>query len=124
MLNFYLTQLINLLKDFPPLPIVIFPGDSNFTSLNLSGLSNITQHNQTYQLFKYILAKYAFINLTQANSYFIKINNIEFHLIYSTNNIKIESNINETANLIVRLYLLQFSNYLLLFLENHSYIYI
>ena len=41
------------------------------------------------------------------NSYLIKINNIEFYLIYSPINIKIENNINETASLIVRLYLIQ-----------------
>jgi len=108
MFDFYENQLINLLKDFPELLIVTFPGDnSNILSLDFSGLSKITQYYQAYQLYKYILAKYAFINLKYANSYLIKINHIEFYLIYSPTSVKLEDNINETASLIVRLYLLQ-----------------
>jgi len=108
MFNFYNKQLLKLIKEFPQLPIVTFPGNnSKILSLDFSGLSKITQYNQAYQLYKYILAKYAFINLKYTNSYLIKINNIEFYLIYSPINIKIENNINETASLIVRLYLIQ-----------------
>jgi len=105
MFDFYVNQLINLLKEFPQLPIVTFPG--NFIRLDFSGLSKITQYYQAYQLYKYILAKYAFINLKYTNSYLIKINSMEFYLVYSPTSVKIEDNINETASLIVRLYLLQ-----------------
>ena len=49
MFDFYVNQLINLLKEFSQLSIVTFPGkNSNFIRLDFSGLSKITQYYQAY----------------------------------------------------------------------------
>lgn len=108
MLNFYANQLTNLLHELPQLPIAIFPAfNSNIIQLNFDILTKTTKHSQAYQLFSYILAKYALIDVNNSNSLLITTNNHKFYIIYSPTSIKSDKNINETASLIMRLYILQ-----------------